>query len=75
MGDLKSDRDFLIRFADSGRRTQAMKRDGMRGGGSSEGVAVPDPLGVCDVKPRSLRSDREDKIPESIPIPRVPKRI
>lgn len=61
-----------MRFADSGRRTQAMKRDGMRGGSSSEGVTVPDADGVCGLDAMMLLSDREERMPERIPIPRVP---
>ena len=62
-----------MRLADSGRRTQAMKREGMRGGSSSEGVEVPDSLGPSGVGAKLLRSEREDRIPERIPIPRVPE--
>jgi len=61
-----------MRLADSGRRTHAMKREGMRGGSSSEGVEVPDSLGPEGGGARALRSDTEDRIPERIPIPRVP---
>ncbi len=50
-----------------------MKREGMRGGASSEGVAVPDWDASCGVEAGALRSDREDNIPESIPMPRVPE--
>lgn len=62
-----------MRLADSGRRTHAMKREGMRGGSSSEGVEVPDSLAPLDVGAKPLKSEREDKIPERIPIPRVPE--
>lgn len=56
----------MIRFADVGRVTQAMKREGVRGGRSSVGVVVPlvERVEVC--------SDREERIPESMAIPRVP---
>jgi hypothetical protein len=47
----------FIRFADSGRRTQAMKREGMREG-LLRGVAVPDWDASCGVEAGALRSDR-----------------
>lgn len=50
-----------------------MKREGTRGGSSSEGVEVPDSLGPWLVGARALRSEREDRTPERIPIPRVPE--
>lgn len=56
----------LIRFADVERVTQAMKREGVRGGSSSEGVLVP------LVERADVRSDREESIPERMAIPRVP---
>lgn len=65
----------MIRFADSGRRTHAMKREGMRGGSSSEGVEVPDSLGPWGGGLRAFRSEREDRTPERMPIPRVPRRL
>lgn len=56
----------MIRFADAGRVTQAMKREGVRGGSSSEGVVVP--LVEC----AEVCSYKEERIPDSIAIPRVP---
>ena len=46
--------------------TQAMKREGVRGGSSSDGVVVPlvDRAEAC--------SDKEERMPESMAIPRVP---
>ena len=46
--------------------TQATKREGVRGGSSSEGVVVPlvERVESC--------SDREERMPESMAIPRVP---
>ena len=52
-----------------------MKREGMRGGSSSEGVEVPDSLGAWGVEFRPFRSEREDRTPARIPIPRVPERL
>ena len=46
--------------------TQAMKREGVRGGSSSDGVVVP------FVGRAEFRSDREESMPESMAIPRVP---
>lgn len=64
--DVRCDNSVLIRSADVGRVTQAMKREGVRGGSSSEGVVVPltERAEVC--------SDKEERIPESMAIPRVP---
>lgn len=61
---------LLIRLAEAGRWTQAMKRVRVRGGGSSEGEAVPEVDGESDLE--FSRSEREESIPERIPIPRVP---
>ena len=59
-----------MRLADSGRRTQAMKREGIWFGGiSSEGVAVPDSGGCAEWL---LGSEREEKMPERMDTPRVP---
>lgn len=63
----------MIRLADSGRRMQAMKRVGIRGGSSSEGVDVPESLEpLAGVKDGEFRSEREDRMPERMPMPRVP---
>ena len=63
---MRCESSVLIRSADVRRVTQAMKREGVRGGRSSYGVVVPlvERADVC--------SDREDSIPERIAIPRVP---
>ena len=64
--DVRCESSELIRFADVGRVTQAMKREGIREGSSSDGVVVPlvERADVC--------SDSEESMPESIAIPRVP---
>lgn len=63
---VRCESSVLILFADVGRVTQAMKREGVRGGCSSDGVVVPlvERADVC--------SDREERIPERIAMPRVP---
>ena len=59
-----------MRLADSGRLTQAMKREGIWFGEiSSEGVAVPDSGGCAEWL---LGSEREEKIPERMDTPSVP---
>ena len=64
--DVRCESSESIRFADAGRVTQAMKRESMRGGSSSDGVVVPlvERADVC--------SDSEESMPERIAIPRVP---
>jgi len=76
----------LIFFADSGRRTQAMKRDGRRCGSASRGVLVPEALengldgvlwgpGVAGALFRGVErrmSSRWVMIPPIIAIPMVP---
>ena len=57
---------MLIRFADVERVTQAMKWDSLRGGSSSEGVVVP------LVERAEVCSDREERMPDNMAIPRVP---
>ena len=64
--DFRCESSVLIRFADVGRVTHAMKREGVRGGSSSEGVEVP--LVEC----AELCSDKEERMPERMAIPRVP---
>ncbi len=61
----------MTRLADSGLRTQARNLEGVLGGGASEvGVTVPEsgPAGdgICEV------SLSEEKMPDSIAMPRVP---
>ena len=64
---------FWILFADSGLRTQAMNREGVRGGDSSVvGVAVPESGYAGDGKLEDA-SWREDKMPERIAMPNVPQ--
>lgn len=60
---------MLIRFADAGRVTQAMKREGVRGGSSSEGVEVP------LVERAEVCSESDERMPESMAIPRVPRAV
>ena len=57
---------MLIRFADAGRVTQAINREGVWGGSSSEGKL--EPLDEC----ADVCSDREERMPERMAIPRVP---
>ena len=57
---------MLIRFADVGRVTHVMKREGVRGGSSSEGVVVP------LVERAEFCSGKEERMPERMAIPRVP---
>ena len=56
----------MIRFADVGRVTHAMKREGVREGSPSEGVVVP------LVERAEFCSDKEERMPERMAIPRVP---
>ena len=72
---VREESEALIRLADSGRRTQAMKRLGIRGGRSPEGVAVPE-VGwdTCGVDDGFEGSEEDDRIPERMAIPRVPRR-
>lgn len=63
--------DFFKRLADSSRITQAIKRVGYLGGRSVEGVLVPDE--ECDSEGEiPLESDSAEKIPDRMPVPRVP---
>lgn len=67
--------DILIRLADSGRRTQAMKRVGIRGGRSSEGVTVPEEgCETSGVEEGFEGAEEEERMPERMAIPRVPER-
>ena len=64
--DVKWESSVLIRFADAGRVMQAMKREGVLRGSSSEGEVVP------LVERAEVCSDSDDRMPESMAIPRVP---
>lgn len=61
---------FLIFLAVAGRRTHAMNRLGIRGGGSAEGVVVPE--GEGDAETCLLGEEMEVRIPERILVPSVP---
>ena len=64
-----------MRLADSGRRTQAMKRVGIRAGWSSEGVAVPEEdWETKGVEEGFEGSEEDERMPERMAIPRVPRR-
>lgn len=65
---------FLILRADSGRRTQAMNLEGRRSGTSSAGVEEPDVGGRKGDLGRE-RSWSEERIPERIAIPIVPRGV
>lgn len=72
---MREESEALIRLADSGRRTQAMKRVGVRGGRSSEGVAVPEEgCETSGVEEAFEGVEEEERMPESMAIPRVPER-
>ena len=68
-----SGRAFLIRLAEDSLVTQAMKRVGMRGGTSSreawswEGILSSEL--VLEV---FWRSEREERMPDNMAVPRVP---
>ena len=75
----KAETACLIRLADSGRRTQAMKFVGVRGGGnegewSVVGVAVPESgyAGEGEVEEAVLR---EERMPERMAMPSVPENV
>ena len=65
--DVRCESSLLIRFADVGLLTQAIKREGVRGGISSDDVVV------SLVERTDVCSDREESMPERIAIPRVPR--
>lgn len=67
--DVKCESSVLILFADCGRVIQVMKRDGVRGGGSSSGAVVPLGDGV------GAPAGGADRMPERIAEPRVPGEI
>ena len=70
---VREEREALMRLADSGRRTQAMKWVGIRGGRSSEGVSVPEE--GCEtrgVEEGFEGSEEDERMPERMAIPRVP---
>ena len=69
---MRLEREVLMRLADSGRRTQAMKREGTRRCRSSEGVAVPDGEGELGLGRELLVSLRDRRMPDRIAMPRVP---
>lgn len=69
------ERAVLTRLAEASRVTQAMKRDGTRGGrpsSSTAGVALSE--GEVD-ESEALREEREFRMPERIAIPNVPAKI
>ena len=71
---MSDESELLMRLADSGRRTQAMKRVGIRGGRSSEGVAVPEE--GCEtrgVEDGFEGSEADERMPERMAMPRVPE--
>lgn len=72
---MREESEVLIRLADSGRRTQAMKRARVRGGRSSEGVAVPEEgCETSGVEEGFEGAEEEERMPERMAIPRVPER-
>lgn len=64
--EVKWESSLLTRFADVERVTQAMKREGVDAGISSEGVVVPLEA-QAEIFP-----DGETRMPDRIAIPRVP---
>lgn len=71
---MRDESEVLMRLAESGRRTQAMKRVGIRGGRSSEGVAVPDE--GCEssgVEEGFEGAEEDERMPERMAIPKVPE--
>ena len=70
----KEETACLIRFADSGRRTQATKLEGVRrgidGGCSVVGVAVPESGYAGEGAVEAV--EREERMPDNMAIPSVP---